>query len=132
MGGKIQGDGIPDWWRLGYFGHATGLAADSSRAADDADGDHMSNLNEFFAATDPLNAASVFRITQITTAAGDVQVSFDTAQNRAYQLQRRDSLEVSSAWMDIGASVAGNGATMVVMDGGGATNSARYYRVQAH
>lgn len=125
-------DGIPDWWRLGYFGHATGLAGDNSRATDDADGDGMSNLNECFAATDPLSAASVFRITQIATAAGDVQVSFDTVANRSYQLQRRASLDASSTWMDVGASVAGNGMAMVVVDSGGATNSARYYRVQAH
>lgn len=125
-------DGIPDWWRLGYFGHATGQAADNSRAADDADNDGMSNLNEFFAATDPLNAASVFRITQITTSSGSVQVSFETVLNRTYQLQRRDSLEIGATWIDLGASVAGNGATLVITDSEGATNSARYYRVQAH
>ena len=124
-------DGIPDWWRLGYFGHAIGLAADKSRATDDADGDGMSNLNEYFAATDPLNPGSVFRIAQITTASGDVQVSFDTALSRTYQLQRRDSLDASSPWIDLGPSVTGNGGAMVLTDSGGATNSARYYRVRA-
>jgi hypothetical protein len=31
-------DGIPDWWRLAYFGHALGQAGDKSRGQDDADG----------------------------------------------------------------------------------------------
>jgi hypothetical protein len=124
-------DGLPDWWRLGYFGHALGDAGDNSRAGDDPDGDGMSNLNEYFAATDPLNPASVFRIAQVTTAAGDVQISCDSALNRVYQLQRRDTLDASSTWVDVGLSLAGTGAVLVLLDGGGATNAARYYRVQA-
>ena len=40
-------DGIPDWWRLAYFGHALGQASDLSRASDDADGDGISNLTEY-------------------------------------------------------------------------------------
>jgi Tol biopolymer transport system component len=42
-----DGDGIPDLWMIHYFGHPTGLASDHSRAQDDADGDGMSNLQEF-------------------------------------------------------------------------------------
>ena len=40
-------DGVPDWWRLAHFGHATGQAADNSRGTDDADADGTPNLNEF-------------------------------------------------------------------------------------
>ena len=49
-----DGDGIPDSWMLQIFGHATGLASDLSRAQDDADGDGMTNLQEYLAGTDPL------------------------------------------------------------------------------
>src|SRR5580700_8026269 len=52
-------DGIPDWWRLAYFGHALGSASDLSRGSDDADGDGVSNLTEFLHGTSPLNAASL-------------------------------------------------------------------------
>jgi|GEM_PF-2501692 len=51
-----DGDGIPDWWTQLYFGHPTGLARDYSRAADDPDGDGLTNFQEFQLGTDPLNA----------------------------------------------------------------------------
>jgi alpha-galactosidase len=50
-----DGDGIPDWWTMKYFGHLTGLAADKSRAQDDADGDGLTNLQEFQVGTNPTN-----------------------------------------------------------------------------
>jgi len=53
-----DGDGIPDWWTQLYFGHPTGLKSDYSRAADDPDGDGLSNLEEYLLGTDPLNPDS--------------------------------------------------------------------------
>jgi hypothetical protein len=49
------GDGIPDNWRIHYFGHPTGQAGDLSRATDDPDKDGLNNLQEFQNGTDPLN-----------------------------------------------------------------------------
>src|SRR5436305_472329 len=57
-----DGDGIPDSWMLQIFGHPTGLASDSSRADDDADGDGMTNLQEYRAGTDPLDAQSSLKL----------------------------------------------------------------------
>ncbi|MEY2526915.1 MAG: large repetitive protein, partial [Verrucomicrobiota bacterium] len=42
-----DGDGIPDNWMNLHFSHATGQAADKSRATDDADGDGMTNIQEY-------------------------------------------------------------------------------------
>ena len=125
-------DGIPDWWRLGYFGHATGQAGDNSRAADDADADGASNFHEYLAGTDPLNSASAFRITDVVVAGDDTKVSCSTATNRTYQLQRRDSLLPTAVWRDVGNLVSGTGGVVILIDGGGATNWARYYRVRAY
>lgn len=52
-----DGDGLPDWWEKLYF--------NDPRAADsltDSDGDGHSNVAEFMAGSNPLDAHSVFRI----------------------------------------------------------------------
>jgi glycosidase len=120
------GDGIPDWWRLGFFGHAGGSAADKSRATDDADGDGISNLNEFLAGTNPLNSASAFRIAQFNEGSGQMQVGFTTTTNHSYQLQRTENL-VSGTWTNIGPQTNGSGAVVVVPDSS-ATNGSEFYR----
>jgi sugar lactone lactonase YvrE len=49
-----DGDGIPDWWMLQYFGHPTGESGDNSLAGDDANSDGVSNLQEYQYGTDPI------------------------------------------------------------------------------
>jgi glycosidase len=129
-------DGIPDWWRLAYFGHALGSAADKSRGSDDADGNGISNLTKYLTGTNPLNPASyptppVFNITQISVTAANVQINCSTVTNWSFQLQCRNTLDASSSWTNIGSALLGTSGTMVLSDGGGATNFTRYYRVQA-
>jgi len=46
-------DGLPDWWELAYFGSAT-----AASPGGDADSDGATNLQEYRAGTDPLEAAS--------------------------------------------------------------------------
>lgn len=47
-----DGDGLPDWWEMQYFG---GL---QYGANDDPDGDGYTNLEEFNAGTDPTDATN--------------------------------------------------------------------------
>jgi glycosidase len=124
-------DGIPDWWRLAYFNHPTGQAGDNSRGSDDADADGASNLNEFLAGTDPLDPASVFKITQVAITGSNVQVSCSTVGNLTYQLQRGESLNFPS-WVNAGLPTNGTGGVVMMIDSDGAINEARYYRVQAY
>jgi len=81
-----DGDGIPDSWMLQIFGHPTGLASDHSRARDDADGDGMTNFQEYRAGTDPLDAQSnlklVFEGMDATT--GRPQFSFTAMAGIGY------------------------------------------------
>jgi len=129
-------DGIPDWWRLAYFGHALGSAADNSRGADDADGDGVSNLTEFLNGTNPLNASSVpagpaFNIAQIVLTNGGVQLSCVAATNWTFQLQRRDNLGAGPGWSNINAALSGTGGSMLFTDGLTSSNAVRFYRIQA-
>jgi hypothetical protein len=71
-----------------------------------------------------------FEILQGTIAGADVHVSFPTILNHSYQLQRRDRLDSSSTWSNVGQPVAGTGGVMRLIDLGGATNTVNYYRVQ--
>jgi hypothetical protein len=59
-------DGIPDYWMVNYFGSATPSPDNLSQATDDADDDGLTNLQEYRAGTDPMNASSRVRITGFT------------------------------------------------------------------
>ena len=72
----------------------------TARAPDDADRDGASNQHEYLASADPLNAASVFKITSAEVLGTEIQVKCQSVTNRMYQLQRHSTL-VLPAWDDI-------------------------------
>jgi len=129
-------DGIPDWWRLAYFGHALGSAGDLSRGSDDADGDGVSNLTEYRNGTSPLDPASYpllppFNLQLASIAAGFVQLSFSSATNWTYQLQHSTHLGPGSMWLNIGPAVSGTGGPILTTYPI-AAYAAEFYRVQAY
>ena len=99
-----DGDGIPDWWMMQYFGHPTGQAADNSRAQDDADGDGMSNLQEFLAGTNPTDPNSVFRIQPSQVLLPNaVQFSWPTLPGKNFQVQYK--LNITDPWQNFPGNV---------------------------
>jgi len=69
-------------WQLQYFG-CTNLAICPQAAGDaDADGDGLSNTNEFLAGTDPTNSASALRIISAVRQGNNVIVTWMTAGGR--------------------------------------------------
>jgi hypothetical protein len=62
-------EGVPDWWRLSYFGSANPAVGTKHHAADDADGDGYSNLQEYLFGSNPTDKASNLRITSFGTSA---------------------------------------------------------------
>lgn len=64
-GGRLfdtDGDGMPDWWEKLYFNDPRAALATA-----DPDGDGHSNYAEFLSGSNPLDAQSVFRITEMQT-----------------------------------------------------------------
>jgi hypothetical protein len=129
-----DGDGITDWWTQLYFGHPTGLESDHSRAADDPDGDGMSNLQEYLTATDPTNGASALRITAIALEADDVRVTWTMGDGKTNALQATAGDSgggFTNDFADLFTVTNTVGPATNYLDIGGATNfPSRFYRIR--
>jgi len=123
-----DGDSIPDFWTQYYFGHTDGQAGDLSRAGDDADGDGLSNLQEFLTGTNPTNAASAFHlaIAGNLNAANSKVLSWPASPGTTYHVQYKDNL-TDALWLDSGLTIffTGNQAYVIVP----ADQASRYYRL---
>ncbi len=100
-----DGDGIPDWWMMQYFGHLTGQANDNSLAAEDTDADGASNLQEYLAGTDPTDSNSVFRLTAAATANSTVSLTWSAVPGKNYQIQYKTNLD-DAVWLTAPGSVS--------------------------
>ena len=124
-----DGDGIPDLWMMHYFGHPTGQAGDLSRAQDDADGDGMSNLQEYLAGTDPTNPSSSLQLqitAQVSPSKG-VQLNWPAVPGKNYRVQFKNNLN-DAAWSDLkDATILGLQGSFAVP----ADQPGRFFRVTA-
>jgi hypothetical protein len=124
-----DGDGIPDSWMMKYFGHPTGQAGDHSLAQDDADGDGMSNLQEYLTGTNPKDPASVFRLQLSPVLTGNsVQITWPTLPGKNFKVQYKANL-TDPAWLDFPGNVwvmENRAYFTTVIDG---TQPSLFYRV---
>jgi subtilisin family serine protease len=74
-----DGNGLPDWWELEYFGVLTGTDPNA-----DPDGDGASNLAEFLAGTNPTNYNSALRLQVL--GANPAVLQWPSAAGRYYNL----------------------------------------------
>lgn len=116
------GIGIADDWQLAHFGY---IGIDPNA---DPDHDGMSNFEEFWAGTDPLDPNSVLRIqTASLITNGSAQISWQTVAGKGYTVQYSTDL---INWNNLVAAVLGNGSLMTVSDPGTISqNGQRYYRI---
>jgi hypothetical protein len=109
-----------------YF-HVRNISFRDSETAD-SDGDGASDAEEALAGTDPEHSASVFRITGLTSSAGNVSATFHTVSGKFYQGYTSTDLR---HWTRDGSRAAitgdGNAASWPFFINGAAP--ARYFRL---
>jgi uncharacterized protein (TIGR03790 family) len=121
-------DDLPDVWMLQHFGHPTGHSNDFSLAQQDADGDGMSNGQEYIAGTDPRDAASYLKVGGLTRGGNDFLLRFPTVSGKTYGVLCCDDL--SAGWTNVVAdNVSGTGGEVEIQDPGAALLPRRFYRL---
>ena len=122
---SIYGDGIPDSWRLRYFGTVNNIL---SQAAADADGDGASNWHEYIAGTDPTDPKSVLRVSTdqaVAQQGQDCVIHWPSVAGKHYLIERSPSL-YGPVWTPVSTNT-GSGADMEFHDTTG--GKIRFYRV---
>ena len=126
-GGEIDtdGDGMPDWWETMY-----GLNPTISNASgSNADGDRMTDLDEYIADTNPTNDLSYFpRMTALDRSIGTMSIIVNpTSTGRLYRtLWTTNLLALPLSWNPYGESRTGNNTGIIFVLTNDAPN--RYYR----
>ena len=131
-------NGLPDSWEAAY-----GLTNPNA----DSDGDGLTNLQEYYAGTNPTNAASVFRIADwLRMTNGYVSLTWPSIGGTRYRIQFRNGTTNSGVVgtftdlvrpltneMDCGPYGADSTQSFVddfTLTGGSPAGGARYYRVK--
>jgi hypothetical protein len=112
---------MPDAWEI-----ANGFNPnDPSDANQDADGDGMTNLQEYSAGTDPHNAASYLRIDLVGT--GPAVLQFNAAADKTYTIEYKDQIE-TVGWSKLTDVPAGGARPVQVTDP--TARPHRFYRLR--
>jgi hypothetical protein len=119
-------DGIPDSWRLRYFGTVDNLL---SQADADADGDGATNWEEYVAGTDPTDAKSCLTVSSQPAAAQSTLnsvIRWPSVAGKSYFIERSTSLFAPN-WIPVSTNI-GSGTDMEYQDATG--GNVRFYRVR--
>jgi type VI secretion system secreted protein Hcp len=113
-------DGMPDEFETRY-----GLDKTRNDAAEDKDGDGMSNLDEYLAGTDPSQSNSVFRCTLVYAGGTAATLSWSSVAGRQYRVFYAGA--VSDTFTPMGDFAGSNSVTQLAVP---LSLLPRFYRVQ--
>jgi hypothetical protein len=125
---SYYGDGIPDSWRLRYFGT---IYNELSVSNADADGTGMNNYQKYVAGLDPMDPTSVLNAGTDQTMAQSPQdhvVYWPSVSGQTYVIERSSTL-FPPKWTPV-ATAIGDGSYMEIHDAPGGDNY--FYRVTTH
>ncbi len=114
-----DGDGLPDAWEMQYFGTL------NYGPNDDPDHDGLSNYQEYLAGTNPNDANSVLRVTDIGAGSGQVHLTWNSVAGKTYTIYSASTLEGPYTPV-LTMPSAGDGQTSTNLTG---SASAQFYRV---
>lgn len=128
-----RGDGIPDAWRLRFFGSVTNRLAE---AMADADGDGMPNWAEFRAGTNPADFRSLLRMLACGVKADlnnpqqplSPVLRWPSIEGKKYILEASPAL-AGPQWNPVSSEILGTGGDMEYTDTQ-ADGRVRFYRVR--
>ena len=118
-------DGLPDTWMTTYFGHTAPSAGDKSRAGDDADGDKLTNLQEYIAGMNPKDATSAQFITSYNTNV----LQWQAKAYELYELQSTTNLAAPN-WTRFGNPILPTTATGSVTNPYNPALPGQFFRIQ--
>jgi hypothetical protein len=120
-----DGDGLPDAWEIQYFGSISDPRATPNA---DPDGDGFTNLQEYYAGTDPLDPNSLLKINSVNVASGTATIHFNAIAGRTYSILYRADLR-NSSWNKL-VDVPAQGSTgIVTVNDPTIGNGPRFYRL---
>lgn len=100
-------DGLPDSYELA---HTSPASATALAANGDLDGDGRSNVDEYFAGTNPEDANSVLRIVSVARAGTTCTIKFNAVAQKRYRLEYKQSL-TNANWQNAGLPDLVSGVT---------------------
>lgn len=121
----IDADGLPDVWERRYFGS---LDAPNGGPGTDADGDGLTNQEEFLTGTSPIDMQSALRIAGVRLEGAGVRIEVATVPGRRYRVEKSGQPR-GGTWTPVGADIVGVDGSVMVRDEAAASGRQGFYRV---